>query len=178
MNEEMKLNAVKNLIQSLDFSRAEKEALVRMLQQELGAKAETEQSVPQEYGPKLPMSVMFEDGTIGQYRDRVKKIVGIVINGLGRRFALYAVSHGCPNKTPLPDANRYADSLPKIQGKNWRVLTEGDCRIMVNRFRSINSMLETLGCRTIVESNRIGILTSDGSMAGHYDWQVWFAMDI
>ena len=44
MNKEMKLNAVKNLIQSLDFSREEKEALLLVLQQELGMDAKPEQS--------------------------------------------------------------------------------------------------------------------------------------
>ena len=133
---------------------------------------------PQEYGPRLPMQVMFEDGTTGEYRDRAKKIVGIVISGSGRRFALYSVRHYCGPDTPLPEAVRYAAEIPKIRGKSWHVLTESDCRIIYPQFRAVNAMLDLLDCRRIVEGNTVGVLTSDGSMAGHKGWQVWFAMDI
>lgn len=183
MKEEMKLNAVKNLMQSLDFSREEKEALLLMLQQELGADAKTEQPAekyapPQEYGPRLLMQVMFEDGTTGEYRDRAKKIVGIVVKGSGRQFVLYSAQHYCAPDTPLSEAIRYAADMPKVRGKAWRVLTVNDCQIIYHQFRAVNAMLDTIGCRKIVESNTIGVLTSDGSMAGHKGWQVWFAMDI
>lgn len=183
MNKEMKINAVKNLIHSLDFNREEKESLLCMLQEELGLKVEINPSADknlssQKYGRRLPMQVMFEDGTIDEYRDRVKKVVGIVIEGSKRRFVLYSARHYCPHNAPLSEALRYAASLDKVRGKSWRVLTENDCRIIYPQFRNVNLMLELLDSCKIVESKTIGVLTSDGSMAGHQGWQVWFAMDI
>lgn len=184
MNKQMKLNAVENLMESLEFNREEKEALLHMLQQELDESASPDQhpvkkAPPQEYGEFLPMTVLFDDGTTGRYRDRVKKIVGIVIEGAGRRFALHSAQHCCPFSSPLSDAMRYAENkLSRIDGKAWRVLTVSDCQIIYNQFRNVQRMLGLVSHRKIEESNIIGVLTSDGSMAGHQGWQVWFALDL
>lgn len=177
---EMKLNAVKNLMQSLEFNRKDKEALLQYLQQELGVQGDEVQSQPssQPYGSRLLMEVLYEDGTTGWYQDKSKKIIGIIVLCVNRKFALYTPTHNCTNHSSLTMAQYYAKSMPKINGRSWRVLTVSDCRAIRDKFRMVNQTLGQVGWRKIISSNRFGVLTSDESMAGATDWQVWFALDL
>lgn len=168
----MKINAVKNLMQSLEFNLEEKEALLHFLQDELAWAAGAT-------GKRLSFELLFADGVRSYYRLQGKMPVAIIVKGQTRSFGLCICrEYFAADDTPLDKAQVQASQFPKVEGRSWRVLTEDDCKIIQKQFIPLRCLLSELGCRKIVESREIGVLTSDGNMGNPIGWQVWFAIDL
>ena len=180
MNVSMKLNAVKALMESLEFNQNDKQALVDLLNAELKPVTQTEkttQVVP--IGERQKFEMLFANGTTGYYQRIGDKPVGIIINRNGLHFAIYCRQHDCRDGSNRGCAQRYASSLEPVCGKNWCVIREEHCRAINNRevFADLCAQLKTLGCRPIVASRTKEVLTEDGSLTAK-DWEVWFVMDL
>lgn len=180
MNVSMKLNAVKALMQSLEFDLSDKQALVNLLNAELKPEVQTEKPAePETFGERQRFEMLFEDGTTGFYQRKNEKPVGIIVNRSGLRFAIYCRTHCCPDNTCRSSARRYASNLNTVSGKEWCVIREEHCRAINNRevFNELCAQLRILGCRPIVASKFKEVLTEDGSLTAN-DWEVWFVMDL
>ena len=180
MNVSMKLNAVKALMQSLEFDLSDKQALVNLLNAELKPEVQTQNlAEPETFGEKQKFEMLFEDGTTGFYQRKNEKPVGIIVNRSGLRFAIYCRTHGCPDNTCRSSARRCASNLNTVSGKGWCVIREEHCRAINNRevFTDLCAQLRILGCRPIVASKFKEVLTDDGSLTAN-EWEVWFVMDL
>ena len=182
----MKLNAVKALMESLEFDQSDKLALVNLLNVELKLETQTpKQAEPQKQaevetiGERQQFEMLFEDGTTGYYQRKLELPVGVIVERNGLRFAIYCRSHSCLDNSCRSDARRYASSLKHILGKEWKVIREAHCRAINNMFffRALGKQLREVGWRPIVEGRTMEVLTDDGSLTSS-KWEVWFVMDL
>jgi hypothetical protein len=127
----------------------------------------------EEYGDPFPLMLLFEDGTVAWRQRYGLNVVGVVVSN-----RLVLGLHHAPNHTDLATAKQMAAGYTPVQGHAWRVLTTADCFEIKNVLRTVNRELHALKTMTIVESSTVGVLTSDGSMEGAVDWQVWFATEL
>ncbi len=223
----MKLKAVKNLMDTLEFNQQEKLTLMDMLletlslkqsarqillemieqelcpeksktekqaqktepveeakdlkgwlEQEIASKRKTRETTEalNEYGAKMKFAMLYDDGVCSYWLRREKRPLGIIIND---EFAIYCRNHQCADRTNKQEAMRYASTLLKVDGREWKVITEKHCRAICRQplFHDICQQLRDLGCRQIVSSHYKEVLTSDGPLTAK-DWEVWFVMDL
>ena len=148
------------------------------LEQEIVSKRKTQETTEalNEYGAKMKFAMLYDDGVCSYWLRRDKQPLGIIIND---EFAIYCRNHQCPDRTNKQAAMRYASTLLKVDGREWKVITEKHCRAICRRplFHDICRQLRDLGCRQIVSSHYKEVLTSDGHLTAK-DWEVWFVMDL
>lgn len=183
MNELMKINAVKTLMQSLNFTAEEKKALWQDIGQELG-QPQTDVPVNKvvEFGNKQYFEMLFADGGRSFYQRKGEKPVGVIINTGFRHFALYTRQHDYPQGTDKQRAKCVAENcLPLINGKSWRLISTEDCRRINYQdiFRALNRQLSTIGAwRQLPESRTVGVLCSDETPVLGNTYQIWFVLDV
>lgn len=175
----MKLNAIATLMKSLEFDRHDKLALMEMLKQELYPEQPKEKTELKETGPKCEFLMLYEDGRVSHYLQPDQWPVGVIVERRGMKFAIYCKQHECRDNTNRQEAVRYASTLPRVEGIGWKVITERHCRAICDAvfFRNLNSQLNKVGWRKIVESRSKEVLTSDGSLSAS-SWEIWFVMDL
>ena len=179
MDENMKLNAVATLMKSLGFDRYDKMAMMEMLKQELYPEEPKKEVKVKETGPKYEFSMLYEDGVVSNYLRQDQWPAGVIVERKGMKFAIYCKQHECYDNTNRQDAERYASTLPRVEGIGWKVITERHCRAICDAvfFRNLNSQLNKVGWRKIVESSSKEVLTSDGHLTST-KWEIWFVMDL
>ena len=148
------------------------------LEQEIASKRKTRETTEalNEYGAKMKFAMLYDDGVCSYWLRREKQPLGIIIND---EFAIYCRNHQCADRTNKQEAMRYASTLLKVDGREWKVITEKHCRAICRQplFHDICQQLRDLGCRKIVSSHFKEVLTSDGPLTAK-DWEVWFVMDL
>lgn len=148
------------------------------LEQEIASKRKTRETTEalNEYGAKMKFAMLYDDGVCSYWLRREKQPLGIIIND---EFAIYCRNHQCADRTNKQEAMRYASTLLKVDGREWKVITEKHCRAICRQplFHDICQQLRDLGCRKIVSSHLKEVLTSDGPLTAK-DWEVWFVMDL
>jgi len=175
----MKINAVKNLMQSLEFNREDKMALLEILKQELGMQGNERTGAVNEIGEEFRFPMLYADGIISKRLRTDARPMGIVVESNGQKFAIYCQRHDCGYCSSRDSAEKYAFNLSKIDGKSWKLISERHCRAInhASIFRAINEQLSKVGWRKIVESREIEVLTSDGTIRANI-WEIWFVMDL
>lgn len=175
----MKLNAVATLMKSLGFDRYDKMAMMEMLKQELYPEEPKKEVEIKEIGQKHEFLMLYQDGRKSYHLRQGEWPVGVIVSRAGMSFAIYCQQHECYDGTNRQEATRYASTLPKVEGKSWKVISTRHCQTLCTQplFANLNKQLNLVGWRKIVESNKKEVLTSDGSLTAN-NWEVWFVMDL
>lgn len=101
------------------------------------------------YGPKLKYSLVYKNMGISEYAAENDVLTGIVFqHSDGRRFVWRAKLDMVQRSKK--EAMAYADSLPLVLGKRWRIPDDEHCRIVAKDGQSaINAFLSSVGADTI-----------------------------